>query len=110
MPRSGVSVRSYGEFVFDPKPAHARPAQPQAGISRRDQDQSRPRCPVSRGHINPDYPPFDLSIPDNRRVDVWLEEFREFEENGNLPRLSILRLGDDHTSWTRCPASRLRAR
>jgi hypothetical protein len=34
-------------------------------------------------------------------VDVWLEEFRRFEEEGGLPRLSIVRLGNDHTAGTR---------
>ena len=41
---------------------------------------------ASRARSRPRYPPFDLSIPDNERVDVWLEEFREFEKDGNLPR------------------------
>jgi hypothetical protein len=51
--------------------------------------------------VNPDYPPYDLSISDNRRVDVWLEEFRRFEREGGLPQLSIIRLGNDHTAGTR---------
>ena len=58
--------------------------------------------------------PSDLSalrpaIPDARRIDVWLEEFRRFEKNGELPRLNIIRLGNDHTYGTR-PARRRRAR
>ena len=57
--------------------------------------------PGLKDHFDPDYPPFDLSIPDGRRVDLWLKEFREFEENGKLPRLSILRLGGDHTNYAR---------
>jgi hypothetical protein len=52
-------------------------------------------------HIHPTYPPWDLLVPDNKRVDVWLEEFRQFEKNGGLPGLSIIRLGDDHTAGTR---------
>ena len=54
-----------------------------------------------RGHVCPTYPPYDLSIPDNRRVDAWLEEFRRYEKDGGLPRLSILRLPNDHTAGTR---------
>lgn len=57
--------------------------------------------PGLEGLVHPTYPPWDLSVPDNRRVDVWLEEFRKFEAEGGLPRLSILRLGNDHTSGTR---------
>ena len=45
----------------------------------------RLRCPGLVGQVRPDYPPYDLSIPDNQRIDVWLEEFRRFEKDGNLP-------------------------
>ena len=65
--------------------------------------------PGLEGHVHPHYPPFDLTIPDNDRVDVWLEEFQQFEQNGQLPALSIIRLGNDHTNGTR-PARRRRAR
>jgi hypothetical protein len=83
--RAGVSVRSYGEFAsWDEKggPVHAT-------------------VPGLEGKVHPTYPPFDLSILDNDRVDVWLEEFRRFEKDGGLPALSIIRLGDDHTDGTR---------
>ncbi len=99
--RAGVSFRSYGEFVEDPgleegtKPrTEGLPAAPGAGRYRQS-------VPGLKDHFDPDYPPFDLSIPDGRRVDLWLKEFREFEENGKLPRLSILRLGGDHTNYAR---------
>jgi DNA-binding beta-propeller fold protein YncE len=89
--RAGVSVRSYGEF---------------AGRGEDDEHEVgegvvRAMVPGLEGKVHPTYPPYDLSIPDQRRVDVWLEEFREFERNGELPRLSIIRLGNDHTSGTR---------
>jgi hypothetical protein len=57
--------------------------------------------PGLEGLVAPDYPPYDLRIPDNQRVDAWRKEFREFEANGQLPRLSIIRLGNDHTAGTR---------
>jgi hypothetical protein len=53
-----------------------------------------------QGLVHPEYPPWDLSTPDNARVDVWLKEFRHFEKTGELPRLNIIRLGNDHTSGT----------
>ncbi len=83
--RAGVSVRSYGEFAHWDKrwgPVEAT-------------------VPGLRGKVHPAYPPYDLDIPDGQRVDVWLAEFREFEKNGALPRLSIIRLGNDHTQGTR---------
>ena len=57
--------------------------------------------PGLKGRVHPNYPPYDLTIPDNKRVDIWLEEFKRFEQDGTLPRLSIIRLGNDHTAGTR---------
>ena len=99
--RAGVSVRSYGEFVHDPHPprnATRRRCSASSGAARVP---TRRRCPGLAGKISPYYPPFDLSIPDSQRIDIWLEEFRRFEKDGNLPRLSILRLGGDHTAYVR---------
>lgn len=91
--RKGVSYRSYGEFSI-----------PGAEI-RWDEGGMKPpyqgSVPGLKDHVHPTYPPYNLSIPDNQRIDVWLEEFREFEKNGTLPRLNILRLGNDHTAGTR---------
>ena len=90
--RAGIPVRSYGEFsVPQREPDDDRAGDPPYQGS----------VPGLAGNVSPDYPPFDLSIPDGRRVDVWLKEFREFEQNGKLPRLSIIRLGNDHTAGTR---------
>ncbi|HYU80992.1 MAG TPA: beta-propeller fold lactonase family protein, partial [Vicinamibacterales bacterium] len=83
--RAGVSVRSYGEFADWEKrwgPVEAT-------------------VPGLKGKVHPSYPPWDLDTPDNQRIDVWLKEFREFEKNGGLPRLNVIRLGNDHTVGTR---------
>jgi len=83
--RAGVSVRSYGEFADWDKRGGTVTA----------------TVPGLVGKVHPAYPPYDLSIPDNTRVDVWLDEFRRFERDGGLPQLNIIRLGNDHTSGTR---------
>jgi YVTN family beta-propeller protein len=90
--RADVSVRSYGEFAVPHE---------EAEDDRAGQPPYQGSVPGLAGHVCPDYPPYDLSIPDAQRVDVWLREFRRFESDGNLPRLSILRLGNDHTAGTR---------
>ena len=91
--RAGLSVRSYGEFTeLAPVPA---------GTAAAGRPQAAARVPGLVGRIHPTYPPWDLLIPDNKRVDAWLEEFRGFEQNGGLPRLNIVRLGGDHTAGTR---------
>jgi YVTN family beta-propeller protein len=82
--RAGISVRSYGEF---------------ASWARKG-GQVRASVPGLEGLVHPSFPPFDLSVPDAERADIWLEEFRTFERDGTLPRLSIIRLGGDHTSGT----------
>jgi YVTN family beta-propeller protein len=87
--RANVTYRTYGEFAEN-DPATGR---------------VKASVPGLEGHVNPTYMPFDLSIPDNKRVDVWLDEFQTYEANGQLPALSIIRLGDDHTNGTR-PGSR----
>lgn len=83
--RAGVSVRSYGEFAWWEKKG----------------DPVKATVPGLEGKVHPTYPPYDLSIRDNERVDIWLEEFRRFEKQGGLPSLSIIRLGGDHTLGTR---------
>ncbi len=96
--RAGVSFRSYGEFVMAPRKAEDDEDAPPGEASR---GPVVPAVPGLEGHICPDYPPFDLSIPDSRRVDIWLKEFRQYEENGQLPALSILWLPSDHTAGAR---------
>lgn len=91
--RAGVSVRSYGEF--------AKPEKGGGSIVA--------TVPGLRGKVHPTYAPFNLDVTDNSRVDVWLKEFREFEKNGGLPRLNIIRLGNDHTLGTRAGALTPRA-
>jgi sugar lactone lactonase YvrE len=97
--RAGVSFRSYGEFVSAPESEH-RVSEP-AGEEKPLEGPFRASVPGLADAFDPDYPPFDLKVPDGRRVDVWLQEFRRFERDGHLPRLSILRLGGDHTSYLR---------
>ncbi|MBI4904702.1 MAG: bifunctional YncE family protein/alkaline phosphatase family protein [Acidobacteria bacterium] len=99
-----VSVRSYGErglVTFSP-----------ANVSWTDvytdwknkagKVQMTARTPVLglRDIYSTRYPGFHMSIPDQVRVDRFLEDFREFEKNGNLPRLTVLLLPTDHTNGT----------
>jgi hypothetical protein len=44
--------------------------------------------------------PDQKSVRDTDRVDVFLEEFREYEKNGDLPGFIIMSLGEDHTQGT----------
>ena len=63
------------------------------------------------GHMHPTYPPCDLAIPDGQRVDVWLEEFREFEsERQPAAAVDHSACRNDHTAGTRAGHRRRRAR
>jgi hypothetical protein len=46
------------------------------------------------------YRGFDPDYSDVNRVKVFLDELKEFEGNGNMPRLSIMRLANDRTQGT----------
>ncbi len=43
------------------------------------------------------FPDFDLNIPDQYRVDIWLQDFNKDLAAGTVPSLSILWVMDDHT-------------
>ncbi len=88
--RAGVTFRSYGEF------GHRGEGEDDSG-----EGAVLASVPGLEGHMSPHYPSWNLAIPDGTRVDAWLEEFREFEANGNLPQLSIFHLPNDHTTGTK---------
>jgi YVTN family beta-propeller protein len=46
------------------------------------------------------FPNFQLSIPDQYRVDQWLPLFRQQEQSGNMPNLTFMWLMTDHTGAT----------
>lgn len=93
--RAKVSVRSYGEFV--------------SWQDEKVKGKVRPSVPGLMGKIDEDYPQYDLDILDGRRINLWFEEFRRFEADGKLPRLSIIRLPRDHTLGTRAGSPTPRA-
>ena len=82
----GLTYRSYGEFIENGKPAGAP---------------STTKVEALKGHFDPGFRGYDLSYPDVKRADRFLEEVAGFEKSGDLPNLVILRLPNDHTAGTR---------
>jgi hypothetical protein len=80
---AGVSYRSYGEFCNTPKQGPAL---------------AEPSLPILVGHIDPYYKAWDLDFPDVKRAEHFVAELRRFEKEGGMPRLQVLRLGNDHTA------------
>lgn len=50
--------------------------------------------------IDPHYPPFNLIIPDQYRMDYWIPEFERQVAANQVPNLTILWLPNDHTAGT----------
>lgn len=53
--------------------------------------------PAVSKYLIPNFPQFDLGIPDQFRVDLWLQDFQKDVAAGTVPNLSILWVMDDHT-------------
>jgi len=81
---AGVSFRSYGEFTQDGEGTAGQPA--------------RPSIPVLRGHVDELYPSWDINIPDVRRAERFAAELARYEREGDMPRLQVVQLPNDHTS------------
>jgi YVTN family beta-propeller protein len=79
---AGVSYRSYGEFVTMPESTNT----PVMG-----------RLPALRGHIDEWYRPFNMACSDLQRASRFISEFHRLEASGDMPRLQIVRLPNDHT-------------
>jgi YVTN family beta-propeller protein len=107
---AGVSYRSYGEFVGvrDVKIGGGG-GQEATEAARKAQRENYTSEEALLGHFSPTFPPYNLEISDLTRVDRWLEEFREYEKQGNLPQFQIVRLGNNHTQGTRPGAPTPRA-
>jgi YVTN family beta-propeller protein len=83
--QAGVSYRSYGEFV---------------AFGASTNTPGTARVPALRGHIDEWYRGWDLAYPDVKRVTRFIAELKRFEAAGDMPRLQILRLPNDHTHGT----------
>ena len=80
---AGVSFRSYGEWV-------ANGPTPDAPCTA--------KVPALEGRFDPGYRSFDQDYSDLKRADRFIAELARFEREGEMPRLQIVRLPNDHTS------------
>jgi YVTN family beta-propeller protein len=82
---AGVTYRSYGEFVASPR----GPEQP-----------AKTKLKALEGHFDEWYQSFDLTYSDRKRAERFISELHRFEREGEMPRLQIVRLPNDHTHGT----------
>ena len=86
---AGISMRNYGYFAINLKTPVADGTQVESVLD-----------PVLRNVTNLHYRSFDLDYPDVERAKVFLGDLAEFESSGDMPRLIVMRLRNDHTSGT----------
>ncbi|HXU32939.1 MAG TPA: beta-propeller fold lactonase family protein [Thermoanaerobaculia bacterium] len=82
-----LSLRVYGEY--------AEPVEGSNPVTYRSTKAAL------RPYTSPDYPAFDMKIPDQKRLEVWLRDFNGFVAERKMPALQILHLPSDHTSGAR---------
>jgi len=80
---AGVSFRSYGEWVANGKTPD---------------DPCTPKVKALEGRIDPLFRSYDQDYSDLKRADRFIAELGRFEREGEMPRLQIVRLPNDHTS------------
>jgi DNA-binding beta-propeller fold protein YncE len=80
---AGVSFRSYGEWV---------------GNGKTPNDPAKPKVKALEGRIDPLFRSFDTDYPDVKRAERFISELKRFEQEGDMPRMQIVRLPNDHTS------------
>jgi YVTN family beta-propeller protein len=122
--KAGLSVQNFGEYIYAP---YNLPQTPEINGSEWDawyaesqwlengQTGSEPisdPCQYTRAQsdipslmaiTDPCFPNFQLSIPDQYRVDQWLPVFRTQEQSGHMPNLTFMWLMTDHTTGTGVP-------
>ena len=112
--RHGVSFRNYGEFMYST--THWRDGNKQT-VAFRDCFEAwkiksqamvfscAPNVASLRAVSPTNTVGWDLNVPDQVRVDFFLNELKAFETRGEFPQFVILYLPNDHTEGTRrgCP-------
>ena len=118
--RAGLSVQNFGEYIFNPfnLPAGSPDWDTWYAESQWLQDGHTGPEPIShpcqytrvqsdipslQAISDPCFPNFQLSIPDQYRVDQWLPVFRQQQKSGNMPNLTFMWLMTDHTTGTNVP-------
>jgi YVTN family beta-propeller protein len=127
---AGLSVKIYGEYVendtflqpngstseptwsqfyadsqcFEGGPACAPPGVPgETTLYFQNTVQAQSSLPAVYNHLIKNFPQFDLNIPDQFRVDLWVQDFNKDVAAGTVPALSILWIMDDHTGGPPTP-------
>lgn len=94
----GLSFRNYGEMGeghSDPKDASYLDIEARSGKVKLS---SKYEIETLKRYSCPDYPGWNMRIPDSARADSFLREFRDCEKKGEWPDFTIVYLPNDHTT------------
>ena len=92
--QAGITVRSYGEW------AQNLPLKQVTGTRQIE----KARDPALAPYMDMNYRGFDLEYSDVDRAKEFIREWKEFEARGQAPQISMVRMGNDHTSGTKAGA------
>jgi YVTN family beta-propeller protein len=118
---AGLSVKLYGEYVendtfLQPNGSTTEPtwrdfyndalafeAGQEKTLYYQNTIQAQSSLPAVYDHLIKNFPQFDLNIPDQFRVDLWVQDFNNDVKAGTVPALSILWIMCDHTGGPPTP-------
>ncbi|MGA3194318.1 MAG: bifunctional YncE family protein/alkaline phosphatase family protein, partial [Terriglobales bacterium] len=118
---AGLSLKIYGEYVendtfLQPNGSTSEPSWTdfyndalnfesggESTLYYQNTVQAECSIPAVSNHLIKNFPQFDLGIPDQFRVDLWVQDFNNDVANGTVPTLSILWVMDDHTGGPPTP-------
>jgi YVTN family beta-propeller protein len=118
---AGQTVKIYGEYVendtfLQPNGSTSEPswsafyadaqkfeAGQESTLYYQNTVQAESSVPAVYQHLIKNFPQFDLGIPDQFRVDLWVQDFKSDVKAGTVPSLSILWIMDDHTGGPPTP-------
>ncbi len=99
-PNGSTSEPSWSDFYAD---SQAFEAGKEKTLKYQNTIRPHSSVPAVYDHLIKNFPIFDLGIPDQFRVDLWLQDFNKDVANGTVPALSILWVMDDHTGGPPTP-------
>ena len=118
---AGLPVKIYGEYVeydtfLQPNGSTSEPSWTdfyndslnyesgaESTLYYQNTVQAHSSVPAVYNHLISNFPQFDLNIPDQFRVDLWVQDFNKDVAAGTVPALSILWVMDDHTGGPPTP-------
>jgi len=108
-PNGSTNEPSWSEFYADSQCFEGGPdcgppgTQGETTLYFQNTVQAESSVPAVYQHLVKNFPQFDLNIPDQFRVDLWVQDFKKDVAAGTVPNLSILWVIDDHTGGPPTP-------